>query len=185
MVLRCYCSGIATRSTVFKPAPLLRVHTVRASSRPSSHRCVNTVTSTWTTHGVCTAQSNSNRAMSQGCSYACERWLQDFCIECPSTGSLFSLKDGSVLSWYPGNPVLAALTPKETCRPLEVSDNISNNSLLWPAVLMYELLHWSCCDDGHAQAHVQRTLSSSSLITSRLTPLTDYWSLFSCPSLSC
>lgn len=25
--------------------------------------------------------------------------LQDFCIECPSTGTLFSLKDGSITSW--------------------------------------------------------------------------------------
>lgn len=45
---------------------------------------------------------------------------QDFCIECPATGSLFSLKDGSIVDWYPGNPVLRALTPKDTCRPMDV-----------------------------------------------------------------
>lgn len=45
---------------------------------------------------------------------------QDYCIECPSTGTLFSLKDGSIVSWYPNNPVLRALTPADLCRPLEV-----------------------------------------------------------------
>lgn len=47
-------------------------------------------------------------------------FIQDFCIECPSTGSLFSLKDGSIISWYPNNSVLRALTPQDTCRPLEI-----------------------------------------------------------------
>lgn len=45
---------------------------------------------------------------------------QDYAIECPSTGSLFSLKDGSIVSWYPNNPVLRALTPTNTCRRLEI-----------------------------------------------------------------
>jgi hypothetical protein len=40
--------------------------------------------------------------------------------ECPATGSLFSLKDGSIVSWYPNNPVLRALTPASLCRPLEI-----------------------------------------------------------------
>ena len=40
--------------------------------------------------------------------------------ECPGTGSLFSLKDGSIVSWYPNNPVLRMLTPPSTCRPLEI-----------------------------------------------------------------
>lgn len=48
------------------------------------------------------------------------KFTQDYAIECPSTGSLFSLKDGSIVSWYPGNPVLRALTPSSTCRPLEI-----------------------------------------------------------------
>ncbi|KAI8471338.1 MAG: rieske [2Fe-2S] protein [Monoraphidium minutum] len=48
------------------------------------------------------------------------KFTQDFCIECPSTGSLFSLKDGSIVSWYPSNPVLRALTPSNTCRLLEI-----------------------------------------------------------------
>ena len=40
--------------------------------------------------------------------------------ECPGTGTLFSLKDGSIASWYPNNPVLRLLTPKDTCRALEI-----------------------------------------------------------------
>lgn len=45
---------------------------------------------------------------------------QEYAIECPSTGSLFSLKDGSVVAWYPNNPVLRALTPSNTCRRMEI-----------------------------------------------------------------
>ena len=41
-------------------------------------------------------------------------------VTCPQTASTFSLKDGSITSWYPSNPVLRALTPQELCRPLEV-----------------------------------------------------------------
>lgn len=48
------------------------------------------------------------------------KFTQDYCIECPSTGSLFSLKDGSIVSWYPNNPVLRVLTPSTYCRPLEI-----------------------------------------------------------------
>lgn len=48
------------------------------------------------------------------------KFTQEYSIECPSTGSLFSLKDGSIVSWYPGNPVLRALTPSNTCRRLEI-----------------------------------------------------------------
>lgn len=48
------------------------------------------------------------------------KFTQDYAIECPSTGSLFSLKDGSILAWYPNNPVLRALTPSNTCRNLEI-----------------------------------------------------------------
>lgn len=46
------------------------------------------------------------------------KFTQDFALECPTTGTLFSLKDGSIVNWYPNNPVLRALTPQ--CRPLEL-----------------------------------------------------------------
>lgn len=45
---------------------------------------------------------------------------QDYAIECPATGSSFSLKDGSIKEWYPNNPVLRALTPQNTCRNMDV-----------------------------------------------------------------
>jgi nitrite reductase/ring-hydroxylating ferredoxin subunit len=47
-------------------------------------------------------------------------FMQDFAIECPATGSTFSLKDGSIVDWYPNNPVLRALTPSNTCRTMDV-----------------------------------------------------------------
>ena len=40
--------------------------------------------------------------------------------ECPATGTLFNLKDGSIESWYPNNFVLRMLTPASTCRKLEI-----------------------------------------------------------------
>lgn len=46
--------------------------------------------------------------------------VQDYAIECPATGSTFSLKDGAVVDWYPNNPVLRALTPSNTCRNMDV-----------------------------------------------------------------
>ena len=48
------------------------------------------------------------------------KFTQDGCITCPTTESLFSIETGEVVDWYPTNPVLRRLTPKETCRPVEV-----------------------------------------------------------------
>ncbi len=61
---------------------------------------------------------------------------QDYCIECPSTGSLFSLKDGSIVSWYPNNPVLRVLTPSTYCRPLEVR---LARGLVWVGVDLFSI----------------------------------------------
>lgn len=66
------------------------------------------------------ARSPAEGAYSEG--FIRAKFTQDYCIECPSTGSLFSLKDGSITSWYPNNPVLRALTPADLCRPLDVYD---------------------------------------------------------------
>ncbi|KAI7840299.1 hypothetical protein COHA_006081 [Chlorella ohadii] len=64
------------------------------------------------------ARSPAEGAYSEG--FIRAKFTQDFCIECPATGSLFSLKDGSIVTWYPNNPVLRLLTPSDTCRPLEI-----------------------------------------------------------------
>lgn len=64
------------------------------------------------------ARSPAEGAYSEG--FIRAKFTQDFCIECPATGSLFSLKDGSIVSWYPNNMVLRMLTPASTCRPLEI-----------------------------------------------------------------
>lgn len=64
------------------------------------------------------SRSPAEGAYSEG--FIRAKFTQDFAIECPSTGTLFSLKDGSIQSWYPNNPVLRMLTPQDTCRKLEI-----------------------------------------------------------------
>lgn len=61
-------------------------------------------------------RSPAEGAFSTGFSDA--RFTQDYGIVCPSTASVFSLKSGQVLDWYPSNPVLRALTPADSCRLL-------------------------------------------------------------------
>lgn len=63
-------------------------------------------------------RSPAEGAYSEG--FVKAKFTQDYCIECPSTASLFSLKDGSIQSWYPNNAVLGALTSRELCRPMEI-----------------------------------------------------------------
>ena len=64
------------------------------------------------------SRSPAEGAYSEG--FIRAKFTQDYCIECPSTGTLFSLKDGSVKAWYPNNPVLRMLTPSSTCRKMEI-----------------------------------------------------------------
>jgi len=58
------------------------------------------------------SRSPAEGAYSEG--FIKAKFTQDFGIECPTTKSTFSLKDGSVLDLYPTNPVLKALTPVDT-----------------------------------------------------------------------
>ena len=64
------------------------------------------------------SRSPAEGAYSEGFEKA--RLTQDACIECPTTKSKFDLKTGAIKEWYPENPVLKALTPQDTCRPMEV-----------------------------------------------------------------
>lgn len=64
------------------------------------------------------SRSPAEGAYSEG--FIRAKFTQDYCIECPSTGTLFSLKDGSIQAWYPNNPVLRMLTPSSTCRNMEI-----------------------------------------------------------------
>ncbi|KAF5827672.1 rieske [2Fe-2S] protein [Dunaliella salina] len=64
------------------------------------------------------ARSPAEGAYSEG--FIKAKFTQDYCIECPSTGSLFSLNDGSIKAWYPNNTVLRALTPQSTCPNMEI-----------------------------------------------------------------
>lgn len=64
------------------------------------------------------ARSPAEGAYSEGFTNA--RFTQDGCIICPSTKSTFDIKTGEIREWYPDNWVLRTLTPKDTCRPMEV-----------------------------------------------------------------
>jgi nitrite reductase/ring-hydroxylating ferredoxin subunit len=55
------------------------------------------------------ARSPAEGAYSEG--FIKAKFTQDYGIICPQTGSVFSLKDGSVAEWYPSNPVLRSITP--------------------------------------------------------------------------
>lgn len=72
--------------------------------------------------------------------------MQDYCIECPATCSLFSLKDGSIVAWYPNNPVLRVLTPQDTCRPMDV----------YPVKLTQVCMWQHCCDHHCVEVLVLR-----------------------------
>lgn len=64
------------------------------------------------------ARSPAEGAYSEG--FINARLNQDYCIACPSTGTLFSLKTGEIVDWYPNNPVLRFITPQDTCRNLDI-----------------------------------------------------------------
>ena len=74
----------------------------------------------WYRDSICAIESRSpsEGAYSEGFERA--RLTQDACIECPTTKTTFDLKTGEIKQWYPDNPVLAKLTPQETCRAMEV-----------------------------------------------------------------
>lgn len=74
----------------------------------------------WYKSGIYAIENRSpaEGAYSEG--FAGARLTQDACIECPTTKSTFSLYTGEIVSWYPTNPVLRALTPKDTVSPLRI-----------------------------------------------------------------
>jgi nitrite reductase/ring-hydroxylating ferredoxin subunit len=63
------------------------------------------------------ARSPAEGAYSEG--FISSKLNQEYCIECPGTGSTFDFRTGEIKEWYPSNPVLRVLTPKGTCRNLE------------------------------------------------------------------
>ena len=62
-------------------------------------------------------RSPAEGAYSEG--FISSKLNQDYCIECPGTGSTFDFRTGEIKDWYPSNFVLRVLTPKGTCRNLE------------------------------------------------------------------
>ena len=65
------------------------------------------------------ARSPAEGAYSEG--FIKAKFTQDYGIICPTSGSVFSLKDGSVLEWFPNNPVLRAIQPKPSPLPVRAA----------------------------------------------------------------
>jgi len=74
----------------------------------------------WYRNEVFAVESRSPAEGAYSTGFMDSRLTQDYGIECPATGTTFSLKTGEIQEWYPNNPVLRRLTPKDTCRPMEV-----------------------------------------------------------------
>lgn len=62
------------------------------------------------------SRSPAEGAYSEG--FIKAKFTQDYGIICPTTGSIFSLKDGSILEWYPTNPILRSITPQTGKLPI-------------------------------------------------------------------
>ncbi|KAL4458482.1 hypothetical protein ABPG75_013347 [Micractinium tetrahymenae] len=116
-------AATATSSSSSPPpgfVPVLRPEDLPKGTRKEARVDGKTVLLFWYRNQIYAieARSPAEGAYSEG--FIRAKFTQDFCIECPATGSLFSLKDGSIVSWYPNNAVLRVLTPASTCRPLEI-----------------------------------------------------------------
>lgn len=67
---------------------------------------------------ACESRSPTEGAYSVG--FMGSRFTENYGIECPETGTVFSIQSGEILDWYPNNAVLRGLIPSDTCRNLEV-----------------------------------------------------------------
>lgn len=67
---------------------------------------------------ACEARSPAEGAFSTG--FLTADFRENYGIVCPGTDTVFSLKTGEIMEWYPTNFVLRTLIPKDTCRNLEV-----------------------------------------------------------------
>ena len=75
------------------------------------------------------AKSTAEAFYSEG--FKTAKFTQDYGIICPTTESVFSIRDGSIQDWYPSNPVLRQLTPKDTCRPIEIYDVAARGEVIY------------------------------------------------------
>lgn len=69
------------------------------------------------------SRSPAEGAYSEG--FIKAKFTQDYGIICPTTGSVFSLKDGSILNWYPTNPILRSITPPTGKLPVSLCKSAS------------------------------------------------------------
>ena len=67
---------------------------------------------------ACESRSPAEGAFSTG--FVNANFTEDYGIICPGTNTVFSLKTGEILEWYPTNVVLRSIIPQDTCRNLEV-----------------------------------------------------------------
>ena len=83
------------------------------------------------------SRSPAEGAYSEG--FIKAKFTQDYGIVCPATQSVFSLKDGSIMEWYPSNPVLRAVTPQSNPLPVRA------RSLRQLVHSLYEFHTWALC----------------------------------------
>mmetsp|Transcript_34655 Transcript_34655/g.48041 ORF Transcript_34655/g.48041 Transcript_34655/m.48041 type:complete len:302 (+) Transcript_34655:81-986(+) len=74
----------------------------------------------WYRNEICAIESRSPAEGAYSFGFLTSRLTQEGGVECPGTGTVFNLKSGEIMEWYPDNVVLRALTPQDTCRPMEV-----------------------------------------------------------------
>ena len=67
---------------------------------------------------ACEQRSPAEGAFSTG--FLTANFTENYGIVCPGTSTVFSIKTGEIMDWYPTNPVLRAIIPQDTCRSLEV-----------------------------------------------------------------
>lgn len=85
------------------------------------------------------SRSPAEGAYSEG--FIKAKFTQEYGIICPSTGSIFSLKDGSILEWYPTNPVLRAITPQTGSLPVSTSPScfVSQDACIYDVAIRSSL----------------------------------------------
>lgn len=124
------------------------------------------------------SRSPAEGAYSEG--FIKAKFTQEYGIICPSTGSIFSLKDGSIVEWYPTNPVLRSITPQSGGLTVSATPLILTLSVVphltcachkqcrhactvnWEQTVVACLLRHQClCADLPCEAHPGRYSSES------------------------
>eukprot|EP00240_Pyramimonas_obovata_P016134 CAMPEP_0118931932 /NCGR_PEP_ID=MMETSP1169-20130426/8719_1 /TAXON_ID=36882 /ORGANISM="Pyramimonas obovata, Strain CCMP722" /LENGTH=300 /DNA_ID=CAMNT_0006874509 /DNA_START=65 /DNA_END=967 /DNA_ORIENTATION=+ len=100
--------------------PVLRAEDMRKGERQMVSAAGKSIMMFYYRNDLVAIESRSPAEGAYSNGFVNARFTQDYCIECPTTATKFSMKTGEIVDWYPNNPVLRAVTPQDTCRPLEV-----------------------------------------------------------------